>query len=298
MAKRRMFTLDIVDTDQFMDMPVSSQNLYFHLGMRADDDGFCDSPRRIARNINASDDDFNVLLCKGYLIAFESGIVVITDWRQNNYVRNDRYTKTKYQKELQMLEVNNEGRYSLLDTTGIPNVYQMDTQVRLGKVSIGKYTISSSSSCNTDIQDAEDEELVLKVEEEDEEIKTVIEQDVEQVIEHDLSKIAKVYEQEIANLSPTVMDDFKEYLDAGIDVDLIIECIREASRRNSKNFKYIDSIVRNCQKKGIKSVVDFKNEQDRFKRTKGQGITPPENLKPKKDKYDNAFFNKKNKEDW
>ena len=91
MANRRMFSLSVIDTDKFLDMPVSSQLLYFHLGMRADDDGFVSSPKRIARTTNCGDDDLRILTTKGYIIPFESGVVVIRHWRQNNQLRSDRY---------------------------------------------------------------------------------------------------------------------------------------------------------------------------------------------------------------
>ncbi len=79
MAVRRMFSLDVVDTDKFLEMPATSQNLYFHLGMHADDDGFVASPKRIARNIGCGADDINILLAKGFIIRFEDGVVVIKD---------------------------------------------------------------------------------------------------------------------------------------------------------------------------------------------------------------------------
>ena len=91
MANRRMFSLDVIDTDNFLDMPLSAQGLYFHLGMRADDDGFIASPKKITKLINASNDDLKLLIAKGYLLPFESGVVVIRHWRQNNYVKGDRY---------------------------------------------------------------------------------------------------------------------------------------------------------------------------------------------------------------
>lgn len=84
MANKRMFSLSVVDTDRFLDMPVSTQALYFHLGMHGDDDGFVSSPRKIARAAGCNDDDLRLLIQKNYIIPFESGVVVITDWRLNN----------------------------------------------------------------------------------------------------------------------------------------------------------------------------------------------------------------------
>ena len=135
MANRRMFSLDVVDTDMFLDMSASAQALYFHLGMRADDDGFVSSPRKIAKASNCSMDDLKLLAAKGFIIPFESGVVVVTHWKENNYIRSDRYKPTRYVKEAQKLV--KIGDVYQLSTTGIPTGSQLvdswDTQDRLGK---------------------------------------------------------------------------------------------------------------------------------------------------------------------
>ena len=137
MAERRMFSMKIIDSDAFLDMPLSTQVLYFHLSMRADDDGFINNPKKIQRMVGASDDDLKLLLAKRFLIAFESGVVVIKHWKIHNYIRHDRYTPTVYQEEKASLIEKEKKAY----TDGIPNdipmvyqaTYQMDTQDRLGK---------------------------------------------------------------------------------------------------------------------------------------------------------------------
>lgn len=130
MARRRMFSLDVVDTDAFLDLPATSQNLYFHLGMRADDDGFVASPKRTTSMVNASSDDLKLLIAKGFLIPFASGVCVIRDWKVNNYIQRDRYTPTLYTEEKQKLTCDNTGRYAPLDTPCIQAGYISDTQVR------------------------------------------------------------------------------------------------------------------------------------------------------------------------
>lgn len=132
MAERRMFANTIIDSDAFLDMPLSTQCLYFHLNMRADDDGFVNNPKKIQRTIGASEDDLKVLIAKKFVLTFESGVIVIKHWKIHNYIRNDRYKKTVYQEEKALLIEKENKAYSL----GIPNGYQMDTQVRLGKDSI------------------------------------------------------------------------------------------------------------------------------------------------------------------
>ena len=141
MAERRMFAKTIIDSDMFLDMPLSTQALYFHLSMRADDDGFINNPRKIQRMIGASDDDLKVLVMKRFILPFDSGVVVIKHWRMHNYIRNDRYKETVYLEEKAQLELKENGVYTELDTTGIPDGipngnqagYQTETQVRLGK---------------------------------------------------------------------------------------------------------------------------------------------------------------------
>lgn len=137
MAQRRMFSMQVIDTDQFLDMPPSSQCLYFHLGMRADDDGFVASPRKIMKITNSSDDDYKLLLAKQFVIPFASGICVIRHWRIHNYIQSDRYHETIYKDERRQLAISNN-HYETLDTECIQDVSKVDTEVRLGKVSRGK----------------------------------------------------------------------------------------------------------------------------------------------------------------
>jgi hypothetical protein len=121
-----MFSSQIVTSDEFLEMPLTSQALYFHLGMSADDDGFV-SPRKILRMTGAGEDDLKVLMSKRFVIPFNSGVIVITHWKQNNYLRNDRYTPTIYKDEASRLSVI-QGVYHL-DTIGIPAVSALATQV-------------------------------------------------------------------------------------------------------------------------------------------------------------------------
>lgn len=148
MAERRMFSKVIIDSDAFLDMPLSTQALYFHLSMRADDDGFLNNARKIQRLVGASDDDLRLLLMKRFVIGFEGGILVIKHWRMNNYLRKDRYTPTVYQDEYAMLGVKKNGSYTLENTdgiqAGIPDGSQCVTQVSIGKDSIDKKRIEKT----------------------------------------------------------------------------------------------------------------------------------------------------------
>lgn len=140
MAERRMFSKTIIDSDIFIDMPLSAQSLYFHLSMRADDDGFINNPKKIQRMIGASDDDLKILMAKQFLIPFESGIVVIKHWKIHNYIQKDRYKETIYTDEKAQLETRKNKEYQLPEPGSecIQDVSKMDTQVRLGKVRLGK----------------------------------------------------------------------------------------------------------------------------------------------------------------
>ena len=141
MAERRMFAKTIIDSDAFLDMPLSAQALYFHLSMRADDDGFINNPKKIQRMVGASDDDCKLLIMKRFIIIFDSGVIVIKHWKIHNYIRNDRYKPTVYEEEkAQLIEKENKAysEISNKNPLGIPNDNQTDTQVRLGKDRLGQ----------------------------------------------------------------------------------------------------------------------------------------------------------------
>ena len=142
MAKKRMFSQQITESDSFTSMPLSTQALYFHLSMNADDDGFINSPRRIQRMIGASEDDLKLLMAKNFIIPFESGVVVVKHWRINNYIRNDRYVPTVYTDEKNMLIEKRNHAYSLKNQQGIPGGIPM---VSIDKNRLDKNRLNSSS---------------------------------------------------------------------------------------------------------------------------------------------------------
>lgn len=136
MAERRMFAKTIIDSDAFLDMSVTARLLYYDLSMRADDDGFVNSPKKIMRMVGASEDDLRMLAARKFIIPFENGVVVIKHWRIHNYIRKDRYNETHYSEQKEMLELDENGSYRLVDqrsTVGRPMVDQRLPQVRLGK---------------------------------------------------------------------------------------------------------------------------------------------------------------------
>ena len=180
MANRRMFSKKITDTDKFLDMPASAQNLYFHLNMHADDDGFLGNAKTVKRMVGASDDDLKLLVTKQFLIPFDDGVVVIKDWRIHNYIRSDRYRSTIYTDHKNSLQINENQQYELVAeqpkevgmTDGIPSGnqdgYQMDTQDRLGKdrlgkVRLGKGRLDSTRQDKTQESQPEDDHISLEV---------------------------------------------------------------------------------------------------------------------------------------
>ena len=137
-----MFAKTIIDSDAFLDMPQTTQLLYFHLSMRADDDGFINNPKSIMRNVRCTEDDIKVLISKKFIIPFENGIVVIKHWKIHNYIAKDRYKETKYKEEKATLALDENNAYTAagnsLYTECIQSVDEMDTQVRLGKERLGE----------------------------------------------------------------------------------------------------------------------------------------------------------------
>lgn len=144
MAERRMFAKAIIDSDAFLDMPLSTQALYFHLAMRADDEGFVGNPKKIQRMIGASDDDCRILISKRFILTFQSGIVVIKHWRIHNYIQSDRFKETTYIEEKATLTLDGKKAY----TERIQNGYKLETQYSIGKDSIelGKESIEKESA--------------------------------------------------------------------------------------------------------------------------------------------------------
>lgn len=153
MAERRMMSKSIIKSDTFLDMPATTQNLYFHMLLDADDDGFINAPKSIMRMIGAKEDDMKVLVAKQFVIPFESGVVVIKDWKIHNYIQNDRY-KPSTLPERDLLNIQKDKTYTLKSDVSILDTECIQTvsigkdrlgKVRLGKDRIGKDRIGKDS---------------------------------------------------------------------------------------------------------------------------------------------------------
>lgn len=179
MAERRMFSKKVIDSDKFLDMPLSAQNVYFHLSMRADDDGFLNNAQKTIRMIGAAREDYDVLLSCGFIIDFGNGVCVITHWNMNNYIRSDRYKETVHQDEKNRLVLTKSKIYELAqkrneaedeaaidiiaeETSGIPHVSILETQYSSGKVSEDKDSEDKNITCNQTMKPESESEIVME----------------------------------------------------------------------------------------------------------------------------------------
>jgi hypothetical protein len=148
-----MISIKVVDTDMFLEMPMSARLLYYDLNVRADDDGFVGSPNKITKMIGASNDDLKILVAKHFIIPFQSGICVISDWKVHNTIKSDRYRPTQYLVEKSQLTLNDNKSYEIDGTMLEPEWNQsgtiMEPQVRLGKVRLGKVSINDMDAAET-----------------------------------------------------------------------------------------------------------------------------------------------------
>lgn len=160
MADKRMFSNAIVNSDVFLDMPLSTQALYFHLSMNADNEGFVGSPKKIQKMIGASDDDMRILLAKRYILGFESGIIVIKHWYINNNIRQDQAKKTTYIEERAMLMLDGKqayteqkaGKYQVKDNKLTVNSQPINSELTVNKLpSIVEYSREEYSICENNI---------------------------------------------------------------------------------------------------------------------------------------------------
>ena len=175
MAERRMFSKIVIDSDMFLDMPLSAQALYFHLSMRADDDGFVNNPKRIQVYVGASTDDLKILLAKHFLIPFESGVVVIKHWKVHNYIQKDRYKETYYQAEKELLEeipkTKEYTRKPNLDTSCIQTVSNLDTNCIQSVSNLDTSCIQTGYKMDTQVRDRDRDSIEIEIGEDKESAK-------------------------------------------------------------------------------------------------------------------------------
>ena len=227
MANKRMFSIDVTETDTFLEMPLTAQALYFHLAMRGDDDGFVSNPRSIMRVTGCSENDLKTLAESGYIITFRSGVIVISDWKVNNYLRGDRYKPTTFQNELSMLTETANKRYVLesdsqRSTVGIPNSNQMETQYRIEKNRVVVDTATTAAGSRTD-------------------------SDLAEIVQH-FQEVIGVFPRSALNK----LQCWREVYPA----EIIHAAIDEAGESNVRRWRYVDGVLKGWQADGVHTLGD------------------------------------------
>lgn len=238
MAQKRMFSNSVVQSDEFLEMPDSSQNLYFHLSMQADDDGFVDKWKSIMRMTGKKEDDLKILIAKSFVIPFDTGVLVIRHWRLNNYLQKDRYKETIYKDEKSRLTIDKSNVYNL-DTECIHSI----DKNRIDKNRIDKISIEKNSK----EKEQEESESCGDGFQEDESCKD------------GFQKVSKFYEENINLLTPytsKLLEDFTDELGA----ELVIYSMQLAVEANVRTIKYIKAILNNWSKANIKTLTEAKKE--------------------------------------
>lgn len=231
-----MFSKKITDSDKFLDLPLSTQALYFHLNMHADDDGFVDSTKTIKRMIGASDGDLRILMEQAFILPFESGVIVIKDWRVHNYIPKDRYQKTIYTTEFNRLVLEENKSY----TECIQNVYNMDTQIRLDKNSIDKNRLDE---CSEKLPPTAPAPKKL-----------------------DFGQFVKA---EGLKVNDRHMTRLLEYIGLdGMDMELVKEAVRRTTDSGIDNPNYTFRILDSWKAKGITTVEQANEEKENFQSQK------------------------------
>ena len=229
MAERRMIAKTIIDSDLFLDMPMSTQCLYFHLNMRADDDGFINNPKKIQRMIGCNDDDIKLLIAKNFIIPFESGVVVIKHWKIHNYIRMDRYKETLYKDEKSQLTIDKSKEYILGRPEDIPPVDKRSPQDRIDKDRLGKVSKD------------------IPIEEEN----------VNKLVSENLSSMSKLYQSNIG-VANGIVGEFLIEMSEKIDIELFKRALEICTEKGQLNFGYLKGIINNWLKINITSLEQLK----------------------------------------
>lgn len=238
MANKRMFSIDVTETDTFLEMPLTAQALYFHLAMRGDDDGFVSNPRSIMRVTGCSENDLKTLAESGYIITFRSGVIVISDWKANNYLRGDRYKPTTFQNELSMLTETANKRYVLesgnqVPTVGIPTENQVTTQYRIEENRAVVDRVATAAA--------------------------------ESRVDSDLAEIVQHFERVIGIFPRSALDKLQRYRDS-IPSEVICEAFDEAAESGHRSWKYANGILKSWQADGVRTLGDVEARREARKR--------------------------------
>jgi len=227
MAQKRMFDKKVVESDKFLDLPNSSKALYFMAGMEADDKGFF-QPRKLQRMCGFSDDDYKILIAKGFFIAFESGVMVVTDWNKNNWLDSRRVTETEYVDELNMLKLINQ-KYEIKSENDVAKHWLSQNSIEENSIEENSIAVVAEKTKN----------------------------------QNEFSEIIKCYEENIGLVTPAVVELLNDYL-KDMNKDLIVRAIKIATINNKRTGRYIQGILNDWSRKGFKTLLDVENEESGF----------------------------------
>lgn len=271
MANRRMFSKDVIDSDRFLDMPPTAQNFYFHLGMQADDDGFVSAPKKVKRLSSATDDDLKLLIAKEFVIPFESGIIVIADWKLNNMLRKDRYKETIHKDEkLHLIEKEN-GSYQYSETilntensqatNGLPNGNQMAPQYSIAKDSIDQLSKEKGRTAEGSIEQSSLDQTRLE-----EDTFSYAENALDESESINLNDCIDFYQSEIGRLGNFDMKTL-ERLSKEYGIDFLYESLEKTAFRGdvASPLAYVTTLLKEWRRKGFTDISDITNEQEEFK---------------------------------
>lgn len=245
MANKRMFSVDVTETDSFLDMPLTAQALYFHLGMRGDDDGFVSNPRSVMRVAGCNEADLKTLEESGYIITFRSGVIVISDWKVNNNLRNDRYKPTTFQDERSKLSETANKRYILrtgnqVDTNGIPLCNQVTPQPNVTQRNLAQR--SSSDNGATAAAPRTDSGF---------------------------SEIVQHFERVIGIFPRSALDKLQRYCDS-IPAEVICKAFDEAAESGHRSWKYANGVLKSWQADGVRTLGDVEARREARKKAEQQ----------------------------
>lgn len=245
MANKRMFSIDVTETDSFLEMPLTAQALYFHLGMRGDDDGFVSNPRSIMRVAGCSEGDLAILAEAGYIISFRSGVIAISDWKVNNNLRNDRYKPTTFQSERSMLSETANKRYILnstptgnqMDTIGIPSDNQVTPQPNVTQRNPTQRSSSGNDTATAAVSH----------------------------VDSDLAEIVQHFERVIGIFPRSALEKLQRYR-ASIPSEVICEAFDEAAESGHRSWKYANGILKSWQADGVRTLGDVEARREARKK--------------------------------
>lgn len=250
MANKRMFSIDVTETDSFLEMPLTAQALYFHLGMRGDDDGFVSNPRSIMRVAGCSEGDLAILAEAGYIISFRSGVIVISDWKVNNNLRNDRYKPTTFQSERSMLSETANKRYILnstptgsqMDTIGIPSDNQVTPQPNVTQRNPTQRNPTQRSSNSNDTAAAADPRT-----------------------DPGLAEIVQHFQDVIGIFPRSALNKLQRWREV-YPAEIIHAAVDEAAENNVRKWRYVDGVLKGWQADGVRTLGDVEARREARKK--------------------------------